>query len=58
VHPFLTQRGLRREHADRRIVTEASSPLAQGAALTEPAVEEIAEAHDRGQRTGPDPDSM
>jgi 2,5-diketo-D-gluconate reductase A len=47
LHPLLTQPGLRREHADRGIVTEAWSPLAQGAALTEPAVEEIAEAHDR-----------
>jgi 2,5-diketo-D-gluconate reductase A len=47
LHPFLTQPGLRREHADRGIVTEAWSPLAQGAALTEPAVEEIAEAHNR-----------
>jgi 2,5-diketo-D-gluconate reductase A len=47
LHPLLTQPGLRREHADRGIVTEAWSPLAQGAALTEPAVEEIAEAHNR-----------
>jgi diketogulonate reductase-like aldo/keto reductase len=47
LHPLLTQPGLRREHADRGIVTEAWSPLAQGAALTEPAVEEIAEAHGR-----------
>ncbi len=47
LHPLLTQHGLRREHADRGIVTEAWSPLAQGAALTEPAVEEIAAAHDR-----------
>jgi 2,5-diketo-D-gluconate reductase A len=45
--PQLTQPGLRREHADRGIVTEAWSPLAQGKALTEPAVEEIAEAHGR-----------
>jgi 2,5-diketo-D-gluconate reductase A len=47
LHPLLTQPGLRREHADRGIVTEAWSPLAQGAALTEPTVEEIAEAHNR-----------
>jgi 2,5-diketo-D-gluconate reductase A len=47
LHPLLTQPGLRREHADRGIVTEAWSPLAQGKALTEPAVEEIAEAHNR-----------
>jgi 2,5-diketo-D-gluconate reductase A len=47
LHPLLTQPGLRREHADRGIVTEAWSPLAQGKALTEPGVEEIAEAHNR-----------
>src|SRR3954447_9567105 len=47
LHPLLTQPGLRREHADRGIVTEAWSPLAQGAALKEPAITEIAEAHDR-----------
>ena len=47
LHPFLTQPGLRREHADRGIVTEAWSPLAQGAALREDAVTEIASEHDR-----------
>jgi 2,5-diketo-D-gluconate reductase A len=47
LHPLLTQPGLRREHADRGIVTEAWSPLAQGAALTEDAVVEIAREHDR-----------
>jgi diketogulonate reductase-like aldo/keto reductase len=47
LHPLLTQPGLRREHADRGIVTEAWSPLAQGKALTEPAVEEIAQEHNR-----------
>jgi 2,5-diketo-D-gluconate reductase A len=47
LHPLLAQPGLRREHADRGIVTEAWSPLAQGAALQEPAITEIAEAHDR-----------
>ena len=47
LHPLLAQAGLRREHADRGIVTEAWSPLAQGAALTEPAVEEIAAEHGR-----------
>jgi 2,5-diketo-D-gluconate reductase A len=45
LHPFLAQTGLRREHADRGIVTEAWSPLAQGAVLDEPAITEIAEAH-------------
>src|SRR3954471_13553525 len=47
LHPFLTQSGLRREHADRGIVTEAWSPLAQGAALGEDAVVSIAEEHGR-----------
>ena len=47
LHPLLTQPGLRREHADRGIVTEAWSPLAQGAALKEPAVREIADEHGR-----------
>jgi len=47
LHPFLTQPGLRREHADRGIVTEAWSPLAQGAALGEDAVVSIAEEHGR-----------
>jgi 2,5-diketo-D-gluconate reductase A len=47
LHPLLTQPGLRREHADRGIVTEAYSPLAQGKALTEPVVQEIASQHDR-----------
>jgi len=47
LHPLLAQPGLRREHADRGIVTEAWSPLAQGAALKEAAVTEIAEAHGR-----------
>jgi 2,5-diketo-D-gluconate reductase A len=47
LHPLFAQPGLRREHADRGIVTEAWSPLAQGAALKESAVTEIAEAHSR-----------
>jgi 2,5-diketo-D-gluconate reductase A len=47
LHPYLTQHGLRREHADLGIVTEAWSPLAQGAVLGEPAITEIAEAHGR-----------
>ena len=36
LHPRLQQAGLRREHADRGIVTEAWSPLAQGAVLDDP----------------------
>jgi 2,5-diketo-D-gluconate reductase A len=47
LHPFLAQTGLRREHADRGIVTEAWSPLAQGAVLGEDAVTEIAAEHER-----------
>jgi 2,5-diketo-D-gluconate reductase A len=45
LHPYLQQPGLRREHADRGIVTEAWSPLAQGAVLDDPAITRIAEAH-------------
>ena len=45
LHPRLQQAGLRREHADRSIVTEAWSPLAQGAVLDDPAILEIAEEH-------------
>jgi 2,5-diketo-D-gluconate reductase A len=47
LHPYLQQPGLRREHADRGIVTEAWSPLAQGAVLDDPAITAIAEAHDK-----------
>jgi 2,5-diketo-D-gluconate reductase A len=47
LHPALQQRGLRREHAERGIVTEAWSPLAQGQVLDDPVLVEIAEAHDR-----------
>src|SRR6478735_3773229 len=47
LHPYLTQPGLRREHADRGIVTEAWSPLAQGAVLDDPVITEIAAAHNR-----------
>jgi 2,5-diketo-D-gluconate reductase A len=45
LHPLLTQPGLRREHADRGIVTEAWSPIAQGLVLDDPAIVAIAEAH-------------
>jgi 2,5-diketo-D-gluconate reductase A len=45
LHPRLQQPGLRREHADRGIVTEAWSPLAQGGVLDEPEIVRIAEAH-------------
>jgi 2,5-diketo-D-gluconate reductase A len=44
-HPLLQQHGLRREHADLGIVTEAWSPLAQGEVLDDPAITAIADAH-------------
>ena len=47
LHPRFQQAGLRREHEELGIVTEAWSPLAQGAVLDDPAITEIAEAHDR-----------
>jgi 2,5-diketo-D-gluconate reductase A len=50
LHPYLQQVGLRREHAERGIVTEAWSPLAQGAVLEDPVLVEIAQAH--GKTTG------
>ena len=43
LHPRLQQPGLRREHADLGIVTEAWSPLAKGQVLDDPAIIEIAE---------------
>ena len=45
LHPRLQQAGLRREHADRGIVTEAWSPLAQGAVLDDPVITGIADEH-------------
>ncbi len=45
MHPYLQQAGLRREHEDRGIVTEAWSPLAQGLVLDDPVITAIAEAH-------------
>ena len=47
LHPGLQQHGLRREHADLGIVTEAWSPLDQGRVLDDPAIGAIAEAHGR-----------
>jgi 2,5-diketo-D-gluconate reductase A len=47
LHPHLQQPGLRREHEELGIVTEAWSPLAQGEVLDDPVIVEIAEAHDR-----------
>jgi diketogulonate reductase-like aldo/keto reductase len=47
LHPRMQQRGLRREHATRGIVTEAWSPLAQGEVLDDPVLTQIAAAHNR-----------
>lgn len=47
LHPRLQQTGLRREHADLGIVTEAWSPLAQGGVLGDPVINGIADTHDR-----------
>jgi 2,5-diketo-D-gluconate reductase A len=47
LHPHLQQPGLRREHDELGIVTEAWSPLAQGRVLGEETLVGIAEAHDR-----------
>lgn len=45
LHPALQQRELRAHHAGLGVVTEAWSPLAQGAVLGEAAVVDAAEAH-------------
>jgi 2,5-diketo-D-gluconate reductase A len=45
LHPYFQQRGLRHEHEELGIVTEAWSPLAQGKALDDPAIVAIAQAH-------------
>ena len=45
LHPRLQQTGLRREHADHGIATEAWSPLAQGLVLDDPTITAIADAH-------------
>ncbi|MFB7591637.1 aldo/keto reductase [Streptomyces sp. NPDC056169] len=45
LHPALQQRELRELHAEHAIVTEAWSPLAQGAVLADPAIAAIAARH-------------
>ncbi|HEX5909710.1 MAG TPA: aldo/keto reductase [Thermoleophilaceae bacterium] len=50
LHPRFQQGGLRREHEDLGVVTEAWSPLAQGAVLDDPVLGAIAEEH--GKTTG------
>ena len=47
LHPHFQQVGLRREHQELGILTEAYSPLAQGRVLDEPVIVEIAEHHGR-----------
>jgi 2,5-diketo-D-gluconate reductase A len=48
LHPHFQQVGLRHEHAELGIVTEAWSPLARGGAILEdPAIVAIAQAHER-----------
>ncbi|MGW0588664.1 aldo/keto reductase [Streptosporangium sp. NPDC002607] len=45
LHPALQQVGLRKFHARHGIVTEAWSPLAQGAVLVDPVIVDIAEKY-------------
>jgi 2,5-diketo-D-gluconate reductase A len=47
LHPRFQQTGLRHEHAELGIVTEAWSPLAQGQVLEDPTLTGIAEAHQK-----------
>jgi diketogulonate reductase-like aldo/keto reductase len=47
LHPYFQQHGLRREHEDLGILTEAWSPLAQGAVLDDPVILQIAREHER-----------
>jgi len=47
LHPYFQQRGLRHEHEQLGIVTEAWSPLARGKLLEDPAIVGIAEAHSK-----------
>ncbi|CAM01272.1 diketogulonate reductase-like aldo/keto reductase [Saccharopolyspora erythraea NRRL 2338] len=46
LHPAFPQDELRAYHADKGIVTESWSPLGRGALLDDPAITEIARAHD------------
>ncbi|MDQ6805721.1 MAG: aldo/keto reductase [Actinomycetota bacterium] len=45
LHPRFQQTGLRHEHAELGVATEAWSPLAQGGVLDDPVITGIAEAH-------------
>jgi 2,5-diketo-D-gluconate reductase A len=45
LHPLFQQQGLRHEHAELGIATEAWSPLAEGRVLDDPVIGEIGQAH-------------
>jgi 2,5-diketo-D-gluconate reductase A len=47
LHPYFQQAGLRHEHDELDIATEAWSPLGQGLELKDPVIAEIASAHSR-----------
>jgi 2,5-diketo-D-gluconate reductase A len=47
LHPYFQQAGLRHEHDELGIITEAWSPLGQGLELEDPAIVAIAEAHSK-----------
>jgi 2,5-diketo-D-gluconate reductase A len=47
LHPYFQQAGLRHEHDELEIVTEAWSPLGQGLEFEDPAIVGIAEAHSK-----------
>ena len=47
LHPYFQQAGLRHEHDQLDIVTEAWSPLGQGLELKDPVIIEIADAHSK-----------
>jgi 2,5-diketo-D-gluconate reductase A len=47
LHPRLQQPELRRFHSEHGILTEAWSPLGQGAVLDDPVIERIASEHER-----------
>ena len=47
LHPYFQQTGLRHEHEELGIVTEAWSPLGQGLELEDPAIVEITQAHSK-----------
>jgi 2,5-diketo-D-gluconate reductase A len=47
LHPYFQQAGLRHEHDELDVVTEAWSPLGQGLELEDPVIAEIAAAHSK-----------